>query len=166
LQDGHAIPGHAQHLNTPAGAGSLLLEFGLLSRLTRNVSYERAARTAIQALWRRRSPETGLVPASIDVMTGYWTTSETGIGSSLDSFYEYMLKGALLFGEAEGDDDNGGGGLLETFKDAYAALQMYVRVPHGFWYAPTDADSGRTLVRVVDSLGAFFPGLQVRGTIG
>jgi mannosidase alpha-like ER degradation enhancer 1 len=43
-----------------AGAGTLILEFGVLSRLTGNSSYESAARKAIMEVWSRRS-DLGLV---------------------------------------------------------------------------------------------------------
>ncbi|KAG8779001.1 alpha mannosidase-like protein [Serendipita sp. 397] len=74
-----------------AGAGSLILEFGTLSRLTGDDRFEKAAYKAFFGLWNRRS-DIGLVGNNIDVHTGKWGTETTGIGAGVDSFYEYALK--------------------------------------------------------------------------
>ena len=52
-----------------AGAGSLILEFGTLSRLTGDDRFERAAYKAFFALWNRRS-DLGLVGNTINTFTG------------------------------------------------------------------------------------------------
>lgn len=74
-----------------AGAGTLSLEFELLSRLTGDQSFGRAAKTATRALWIRRSA-LGLFGKHIDVQSGRWKELLSGIGSNSDSFYEYLLK--------------------------------------------------------------------------
>lgn len=43
-----------------AGAGTLLLEFGALSRLLGDPVYELSAKRAVRALWKFRSNVTGL----------------------------------------------------------------------------------------------------------
>lgn len=43
-----------------AGAGTVLLEFGILSRLLGDPTFENLARKAVAALWKYRSMETGL----------------------------------------------------------------------------------------------------------
>lgn len=52
-----------------AGAGSLILEFGLLSRLTGDPRFEKAAYKAFFALWNRKS-DIGLVGNTINTFTG------------------------------------------------------------------------------------------------
>ena len=52
-----------------AGAGSLLLEFGLLSRLTGDPQYEIAAHNALVKVWKLKSP-LGLLGNSFDATTG------------------------------------------------------------------------------------------------
>lgn len=52
-----------------AGAGSLIIEFGVLSRLTGDSRFERAAYKAFFAVWNRRS-DIGLVGNSINSWTG------------------------------------------------------------------------------------------------
>lgn len=34
----------------------------------------------------------------IDVLTGKWTALDSGIGAGVDSYFEYLLKGGILFG--------------------------------------------------------------------
>ena len=52
-----------------AGAGSLILEFGTLSRLTGDDRFEKAAYKAFFALWNRKS-DIGLVGNTINTWTG------------------------------------------------------------------------------------------------
>jgi len=44
-----------------SGAGTVLLEFGILSRLLGDPTFENLARKAVAAVWKRRSIETGLL---------------------------------------------------------------------------------------------------------
>ena len=78
-----------------AGAGSLVLEFTTLSRLTGDPVFEQVAKRAFWAVWERRSA-IGLVGSGIDAESGYWTTPYTGIGAGIDSFYEYAAKASVL----------------------------------------------------------------------
>jgi lantibiotic modifying enzyme len=52
-----------------AGAGSLILEFATLSRLTGDEQFEKAAYKAFFALWNRKS-DVGLVGNTINTWTG------------------------------------------------------------------------------------------------
>ena len=53
-----------------SGAGSLVLEFGLLSRLLGDPVYENRARRAVDILWSLRSEVTGLTGKSARDGTG------------------------------------------------------------------------------------------------
>lgn len=75
-----------------AGAGSLLLEFGLLSKLVDDPVFERVARRAVKTLWLLREKKTGLLGNVVDVDTGEWVNKMSGLGAGIDSFYEYLLK--------------------------------------------------------------------------
>ena len=33
----------------------------------------------------------------IDVLTGKWTAVDSGIGAGVDSYFEYLIKGSVLF---------------------------------------------------------------------
>ena len=57
-----------------AGAGSLILEFGLLSRLTGDERFEKAAYKAFFALWNRRS-DIGLVGNTVNIWNGVGASS-------------------------------------------------------------------------------------------
>ena len=82
-----------------AGAGSLMLEFGLLSRLTEDPKYEAAARRAFFAIWSRRSP-LDLIGNAISIEDGTWIPPALStIGAGVDSFYEYALKVGVMFAE-------------------------------------------------------------------
>ena len=52
-----------------AGAGSLILEFATLSRLTGDERFEKVAYKAFFALWNRKS-DIGLVGNTINIFTG------------------------------------------------------------------------------------------------
>lgn len=64
-----------------AGAGSLVLEFSVLSRLTGDGRYEDLGKTAFWAVWARRS-DIGLIGSGIDVETGRWMQPYTGVCDS------------------------------------------------------------------------------------
>lgn len=61
-----------------AGAGSLVLEFTTLSRLTGDGRYEEHAKRAFWAVWNRRS-DVGLLATTIDVESGKWLTPYTWV---------------------------------------------------------------------------------------
>ena len=59
LHDG--VPKQSINETCTAGAGSLVLEFGILSRLLNDPTYEAAARRTVRRLWDLRSNVTGLL---------------------------------------------------------------------------------------------------------
>lgn len=61
-----------------AGAGSLVLEFSVLSRLTGDGRYEDLGKKAFWAVWGRRS-DIGLVGSGIDAESGKWMHPYTGV---------------------------------------------------------------------------------------
>ncbi|KAF7776225.1 CAZyme family GH47 [Agaricus bisporus var. burnettii] len=135
-----------------AGAGSLILEFATLSRLTGDDRFEKAAYKAFFALWNRKS-DIGLVGNTINNWNGEWMAPEaTSIGAGIDSFFEYALKWYIMSGEIE---------FLDVWDDAYTAIMRYSRAADGYWYRPVSMKTGDTAFFTVDSLSAFWPGLQV-----
>jgi mannosidase alpha-like ER degradation enhancer 1 len=93
------LPGETSETCT-AGAGTLLLEFGMLSRLTGNYEYEQAALQAVRQLWNMRS-NLDLVGNTLDIYSGKWIRPQGSIGAGIDSFYEYLVKSYILFGNEE-----------------------------------------------------------------
>uniref|UniRef100_A0A1D1Y634 alpha-1,2-Mannosidase n=1 Tax=Anthurium amnicola TaxID=1678845 RepID=A0A1D1Y634_9ARAE len=145
----HGVDEHESKITSTAGGGTLTLEFGVLSRLTDNPIYEQVTKKAVRGIWARRS-KLNLVGAHINVFTGEWTQKDAGIGTSIDSFYEYLLKAYLLFGDEE---------YLFMFQEAYKAAMHYLH--HDPWYVEVNMDSAATVWPLFNSLQAFWPGLQV-----
>lgn len=141
----------------PAEAGTLLIEFGALSKLThRAVFYEKAKR-ALVAIYERRSP-IGLVGTWIDVETGKWTDTDSHISGAIDSYYEYLLKCWLLFGDQD---------CQRMWLTSIAAINKYLadefdrgtnrqRVLE-LWYAHADMNTGKRTATTYGALDAFFP---------
>ena len=92
----HGIPTGETTVTCTAGVGTFLVEFGALSQLTGDPVYMTVALRALDALWQTRSA-IGLVGNHIDVSTGQWKAQDAGIGAGVDSYFEYLVKGALLF---------------------------------------------------------------------
>jgi len=86
--------------SNPAEIGTLLLEFGTLSRMTGKQEYYDTAKRALVHLFERRSP-LGLMGEAIDVETGRWLEPASHVGGGIDSYYEYLLKCWRLFGDEE-----------------------------------------------------------------
>lgn len=72
------LPGEVTETCT-AVAGTLLLEFGLLSHLTGDRRFFQAAHGALMAVWSLRSDK-DLVGNTLDVQTRAWTNPNAGIG--------------------------------------------------------------------------------------
>uniref|UniRef100_H2Y763 alpha-1,2-Mannosidase n=1 Tax=Ciona savignyi TaxID=51511 RepID=H2Y763_CIOSA len=157
----YGIPNSTVTHTATAGAGSLLLEFGTLSRLTGDPTFENLARRAMHELWSRKNSDTGLFGVAIDVVSGKWMGKQSGVGAGLDSFLEYLLKAYVLFGEKND---------LEMFDEAMQSIKDHLRrgrkhcnSGHGDppIYVNVDLSNGMMINTWVDSLQAFFPGLLV-----
>ncbi len=92
----YGVPQNTFNHTCTSGAGSLLLEFGLLSRLIDDPIYETVARKAIDVLYDKRDNFTGLFGNEINIQTGEWLGVLCGLGAGLDSYYEYLLKVRLV----------------------------------------------------------------------
>src|SRR5262245_39371201 len=87
-------------VSNPAETGTLLIEFGTLSKLTGKPVYYEKAKRALVETYNRRSP-IGLVGENINVETGKWTNTDSHVSAAIDSYYEYLLKCAVLFGDKD-----------------------------------------------------------------
>jgi mannosidase alpha-like ER degradation enhancer 2 len=148
------IPPGETTIASLAGGGTLSLEMELLSRMTGNPEYGKAAKLATRALWMRRS-ELGLVGKHICTHRGEWTETLSGIGSNSDSFYEYLIKHHTLFPE----DYDFWLQLVSTYGGIYNESRL------GEWYGDVDYFRGQSNGggnrRVFEALMAFYPGMQV-----
>ena len=100
----------------PAEAGTLLIEFGALSKITRKPIFYEKAKRALVEIYKRRS-SIGLVGTWINVETGKWTDTDSHISGAIDSYYEYLLKCWLLF-----DDQD----CHQMWLDSIAAINKYL----------------------------------------
>ncbi|MGH9820971.1 MAG: glycoside hydrolase family 47 protein, partial [Pyrinomonadaceae bacterium] len=135
--------------SNPAETGTLLVEFGTLSKLTGKPIYYDKAKRALVETFKRRSP-IGLVGRAINVETGEWTNTESYIGSEIDSYYEYLLKCAILF-----DDKD----CRKMWDDSIPAIHEYLTddVRGELWYRHVDMNTGKGTATTFGALDAFFP---------
>jgi len=142
-------------INNPAEIGTLMLEFGMLSKLTGNPVYYNKAKHAITEVYKRRS-EIGLVGTQINIETGEWLNTETHISGMIDSYYEYLIKAYLLF-----DDKD----FKNMYDESIKSVNKYLldSVETGFWYAHADMHTGEKSRTVFGALDAFMPAMLVLG---
>ncbi|XP_066502073.1 ER degradation-enhancing alpha-mannosidase-like protein 3 isoform X2 [Hoplias malabaricus] len=134
-----------------ACAGTMILEFAALSRLSGNSVFEEHARKALDVLWEKRQRGSDLMGTVINIHNGDWVRRDSGVGAGIDSYYEYLMKAYILLGDNV---------YLERFNTHYSAIMKYISQPplllNVHMHNPT------VNVRSwMDSLLAFFPGLQV-----
>jgi len=142
--------------SNPAETGTLLIEFGTLSKLTnRPVFFDKAKRALVET-YKRRSP-IGLVGEKINVETGAWTGSDSHISGGIDSYYEYLLKCWLLFA----DED-----CHRMWLESIAAINKYLAAEvyrssgeRELWYGHADMNTGKRTASTYGALDAFFPAL-------
>ena len=141
--------------SNPAEIGTLLLEFGTLSKLTHNPVYYDKAKNAVVQLYKRRS-KIGLVGEEIDVETGQWISRASHVGGGIDSYYEYLLKCARLF-----DDKD----CARMWQESVRALNKRLAedAPTGLWYGQVDMETGRRTAPEWGGLQAFFPAVLALG---
>lgn len=141
--------------SNPAEIGTLLLEFGTLSKLTGKPVFYEKAKNALVALYSRRSA-IGLVGEEIDVETGKWLSPQSHVGGGIDSYYEYLLKCARLFGDADCE---------RMWKESLRAVNARLadQTPSGFWYGQVDMNSGKRTASEFGALHAFLPGVLALG---
>ena len=70
----------------------------------------------MRSLWHHQS-NIGLVGNHIDILKGKWTAVEAGIGAGVDSYYEYLVKGAALLQRPE---------LMQMFVKGRESVERYL----------------------------------------
>ncbi|HVF42950.1 MAG TPA: glycoside hydrolase family 47 protein [Pyrinomonadaceae bacterium] len=146
-------------VTNPAEAGTLLVEFGTLSKLTRRAVFYEKAKRALVEVYGRRS-KIGLVGGRINVETGEWADADSHVSGGIDSYYEYLYKCWRLFG----DED-----CRAMWRDSIAAVNKYLadETPGGLWYGHADMNTGRRGATSYGALDAFFPAvLAMSGDLG
>ena len=140
--------------SNPAEIGTLLLEFGTLSKLTGKPVYYDKAKRALTELYNRRS-KIGLVGSTVNVETGAWIDPTSHISGGIDSYYEYLLKSWLLFGDKDCE---------KMWKTSVQAIHKYLAdsTKNGLWYAQVDMNTGKKISTHFGALDAFFPAVLAR----
>jgi glycosyl hydrolase family 47 len=151
--------------SNPAETGTLLIEFGTLSKLTKKPIFYNKAKRALVETYKRRSP-IGLVGEQINVESGEWKKRDSHISGAIDSYYEYLLKCWLLFGDQDCE---------RMWRKSIEAVNKYlsnerlahVETPIGrlaelfLWYQHADMNTGEEGARTFGALDAFFPAVLV-----
>ncbi len=145
LRSGHI----RDSINNPAEIGTSLIEFGTLSKLTGNPVYYTKAKNAVVQLYRHRSA-IGLVGTWLNVETGEWVDKTSHIGGAIDSYYEYLIKSWLLFGDSD---------CKAMWDESLRAINRYVAdtIRGELWYGQVDMETGKRVGTSFGSLEAFFP---------
>ena len=143
-------------VSNPAEIGTLVLEWGTLSKLTKKPAYFDAAKRALVSLYAHRDRTTGLVGQEINVETGEWTNKSSHIGGAIDSYYEYLLKCERLFADRECGD---------MYRASVGPVHRYIadEVDGALWYGRADMSTGQRTGTTFGSLQAFFPGVLAMG---
>lgn len=142
----------------PAETGTIIAEFGTLSRLTGDDRYVKAAKRAMTAMFDRRS-RLGLLADKIDATTGQWLSKRATIGPPSDSFYEYCWDGWQLLGDAD----------CKRMYDALTAAILQHQMQHAgghLWFVDVDFETGKLLSTEQDELSSFYGGLLAQGGAG
>ncbi|MCF8259410.1 MAG: glycoside hydrolase family 47 protein [Melioribacteraceae bacterium] len=141
--------------NNPAEAGTLMLEFGTISKLTGDDKYYNAAKKALVEIFNRRS-DIGLVGTVIDAETGKWINTDSHISGMIDSYYEYLIKSWILF-----EDDD----FKMMFDKSINAVNTHLAdiTDSGLWYTYADMNTGEKLKTQFGALDAFFPAVLLLG---
>ncbi len=142
-------------ISNPAETGTLLIEFGTLSKLTGKTVYYEKAKRALVETYNRRSP-IGLVGTNINVETGNWTNADSHVSSEIDSYYEYLLKAAILF-----DDKD----CRKMWDESIVAINKNLadEVRADLWYGHSEMTTGKRTATTTGALDAFFPAVLALG---
>ncbi len=153
-------------ITNPAETGTLIIEFGTLAKLTgKPVFYDKAKR-ALAETYKRRSP-IGLVGTRINVENGQWTNTGSHLSAEIDSYYEYLIKCSILFGDTE---------CRTMWEDSISKIHTHLAdegedmskknvngpVKLGeLWYGHADMNTGERTATTTGALDAFFPAVLV-----
>lgn len=141
------------NVTNPCEVGSMLLEYGMLSKLTGNPKYYNACKKGIVEVYKRRG-QTGLVGGGINCDTGEWTDTKAHIRGGIDAFYEYLMKGYILFGDQD---------LKAMWEQSLSSVNKYLEenTDNGYWIGEADMNTGERTATVFGALDCFWNGCLV-----
>lgn len=146
-----------------AGVGTLILEFKMLGRLVGDPVFEIVAERAMDKLWNLKDSKTGLIGNVYNTKTGSWEDPMSGIGAGIDSYFEYLLKSFILFGNEKD---------LARFSKYYSSIARYMKrfsiddrnlsvYDNPYYFANVHMNTGKLHNHWIDSLSAAFIGVQI-----
>eukprot|EP00112_Aurelia_sp_Birch-Aquarium-sp1_P000773 Seg1075.8 transcript_id=Seg1075.8/GoldUCD/mRNA.D3Y31 product="ER degradation-enhancing alpha-mannosidase-like protein 2" protein_id=Seg1075.8/GoldUCD/D3Y31 len=151
----NGVPEGETTITCTASIGTFILEFATLTHLTGDVRFENVAMKALDSLYNHTSSK-GLVGNHIDISSGKWTAVDSGIGAGVDSYFEYLVKGGIMFSKTK---------LLDMFTELNKNIHKHLKFDD--WYIWAHMDKGSISLPVFQSLDAYWPGLQtLLGNIG
>lgn len=135
-----------------AQAASYLVEFGILSYYAQDPKYYQTAKKATKAIFERKST-IGLPGDFINVETGKWTNNWSYLQAGVDSYYEYLLKAKVLFGDPE---------LGAMWDFSYQKINEYLAEDYNDkrFYMCVNMYTGEVVKRSISLYDAFFPAVQ------
>ena len=138
-------------ISNPAEIGTYLLEFGKLTAYTHDSTYYRVAKKAAFEVYRRRS-DIDLVGTTINVNTGEWKNTESQIGARIDSYYEYLFKAWLLFGDLD---------CKQAWEIHNSAIKKHLlaETSEGAYFTRVNMTSGKETHSLYGALDAFYAGI-------
>lgn len=134
-----------------AEAATYTMEMGILSYYTKDPKYYKAGKKATLAIFERRS-SIGLIGDVIDVESGEWVSTHSHICAGVDSYYEYLYKSYLLFGDEE---------LGRIWHESVANIHTFLAEEYDgkLWYGRADMNTGKQVSSVITLYDAFFPAI-------
>lgn len=136
-------------ITNPCEVGSMLLEYGMLSKLTNKPIYYEKCKKGVVAVFERRSKLTNLIGSEIDVNSGKWVNDEAHLSGGIDAYYEYLLKGWLLFKDPD---------LKHMWEVCKKSIDNYLadNVESGFWYGRANMNNGNRTKTTFCALDCFY----------
>jgi mannosidase alpha-like ER degradation enhancer 1/mannosidase alpha-like ER degradation enhancer 2 len=134
-----------------AEAGSYTFEMGILSYYTKDPKYYQAGKRATKAVFDRRS-DIGLIGEIINVQTGEWVSEQSHICAGVDSYYEYLYKSYLMFGDEE---------LGTIWEESIGLINEYIAEEYDgkLWYGRVDMNTGEHESSIITLYDAFLPAI-------
>ena len=158
MRDGVVTPSTGATCGT-APAGTLLLEFRAVARLAGRPDLEDLAMRSWQALGKATGRVKGLTPSKLKMTPSgcaaqfvFGNQSKLTVGSGVDSYYEYLLKGWL--------QEGGQGRPPQSWRAAVEAVDAHLVQVRGPTTFMADIEKNKTLGNRATHLACFWPGLR------
>lgn len=152
LTSGKPIPGRDVNL---AEAGSLILEWSLLSKYTGDKKYLDLTRRSMDAIIAQKVEWPGIFPSRYHPENATANSQYFTIGGGSDSFYEYLFKFPVLLGQADHP-------FLKTYIDFTRSVRQHLASKTGVGNLTFTTDyhlDNKTAINVFSELACFSGGL-------